>query len=74
MKTAIAIIVAAVLVGGCSSRTDFGECIGAFDEKNPALVYKVSAWNVAIGVIFFGLVAPPVYVLVDQTFCPVGKK
>jgi hypothetical protein len=63
-----------LVLAGCTNHTDFGPCVGLGDDKNPALEYKVSAWNVAMGVIFIELVAPPIFVVVDETFCPVGKK
>lgn len=74
MRKTMCALVMAALVAGCTTRTDFGPCIGVADEKNPALVYKVSAWNVFLGIFFFGLIAPPIYVLVDSTLCPVAKK
>ena len=63
-----------IVLAGCTSRTEFGPCVGLGDDKDPKLLYKVSVWNVFLGVIFFELIAPPIFVAVDQTFCPVGKK
>lgn len=74
MKKTIAIALLVSILAGCTSSTEHGPCIGAFDEKNPKLEYKVSAWNAALAILFFGLVLPPVFVVVDETFCPVGKK
>lgn len=74
MKKVIAAVLLAVMVSGCTSHTEFGECIGAFDEGKPGLKYKASAWNIAIGLIFAPTIFAPVYVIVDQTLCPVGKK
>jgi len=62
------------LAAGCTSQTDFGPCIGAFDEKDPALTYKVSGWNIGMGLLFSEFIIPPVVVVVDETFCPVGRK
>lgn len=70
----IVILLALALLAGCTTRTDYGPCIGLADDKDPKLVYKVSAWNVFLGVFFFGLIAPPIFVVVDSTFCPVAKK
>lgn len=70
----ILVLAAAITLSGCASTTEFGPCVGAFDEKNPKLEYKVSARNLVVGIFFFGLIAPPVYVVVDQFFCPVGTK
>lgn len=73
MKT-ITIALTLLMLVGCTSHTEFGPCIGIADDKDPVLVYKVSAWNVFIAVIFVELIAPPIFVLVDETFCPVGHK
>lgn len=67
-------LLAVILLVGCTSKTEFGPCVGAFDEKNPKLQYKVSAWNIGMGVVFFSFVLPPIFVIVDETFCPVGEK
>ena len=72
MKTAILILV--ILMSGCTTRTQYGPCIGVADDKNPELVYKVSAWNVFVGIMASGLIYPPISVAVDSTFCPVGRK
>lgn len=58
----------------CTSKTELGDCIGAFDEKDPQKIYKVSAWNIFVGIIGIELIAPPIFVIVDQTHCPVGLK
>ena len=73
MKT-IAIVLIMAVLSGCTTSTEFGSCVGLFDDKKPELHYKISAWNLVIGVVFFELVAPPILVVVDETFCPVGKK
>ena len=68
----VAMIVAAL--AGCTSRTEFGPCIGVGEDKDPKLVYKVSAWNLFVGFVFIEMLVPPIIVAVDQTFCPVGRK
>lgn len=73
MKRIAAVLILAILAG-CASETEYGKCIGAFDEKNPKLEYKLSIRNAVVGVIFFGLVLPPIFVIADETFCPIGKK
>lgn len=59
---------------GCTSKTEFGSCIGALEEKNPKLQYKVSAENIILAVLFFEMVAPPIIVFLNETHCPVGNK
>lgn len=63
-----------VMLSGCTSSTQYGKCIGNWDDENPKLVYKVSARNIALGIIFFEMVIPPVEVLINGTKCPVGNK
>jgi len=61
-------------VAGCTSKTEFGDCIGAFDDKDPTLTYKMSANNLFWAVIGSSLIVPPILVVVNETFCPVGIK
>jgi len=68
----MAIFLIAALLSGCVSRTDYGQCVGLGDKQNPKLRYRVSARNVIVGIVFVELIAPPVYVVLDETFCPVG--
>ncbi len=72
MKTLF--LVALLLLSSCDSVTQFGPCIGIADDKDPNLIYKLSGWNVAMGIIFIETVFVPIIVLVDNTFCQVGRK
>jgi len=73
MKYLMILITMLTLIS-CTSKTEFGNCIGAFDDKDPTKIYKASAWNISMAILLTGLVLPPVYVIVDETFCPVGNK
>jgi hypothetical protein len=70
----IVLLALVFLLTACTTHTEYGPCVGIADEKNPNLVYKVSAWNLIVGVFFFQLVAPPIVVVVDEFYCPVGIK
>lgn len=70
---AFLILLALLAISGCTSRTEYGACIGIADAKDPALVYKLSVWNVFLGIGFAELIAPPIFVLANQTYCPTGK-
>lgn len=70
----IAIVLLLVLLAGCTSKTEFGDCIGAFDDKDPHLVYHASAWNIFLAIIGVQFIAPPIFVIADETLCPVGVK
>lgn len=74
MKKTFIIVLSAVLLLGCTTHTQYGKCIGLADDKNPALIYKVDAWNVFLGIVFFETIIVPLYVVIDNTFCPVDKK
>jgi len=74
MKQIAALLVLCFVLSGCTTRTDLGSCIGIADDKDTHLLYKVSAWNLVMGIVFMVLVAPPVIVLVDEFYCPVGRK
>lgn len=73
MKKVIAIIVLSCLMG-CMTKTEFGPCVGAWEDKKPQLIYKINPWNLFLGAVFFQLILPPIFVLTDETFCPVGVK
>lgn len=60
----------ALLFAGCTEETKYGKCIGAFDDRDPTLVYEMSAWNVGLGIVFFELIIPPLYVVSSATMCP----
>jgi len=65
---------AIVLLSGCETRTQYGNCIGVNDSQNITLRYKVSPTNVVIGVIFVETIFVPVIIILDEFSCPVGKK
>lgn len=50
MKRLIAILLLISISASCIDRTQYGECIGAFDEGDPKLRYSISGWNVAMGI------------------------
>lgn len=73
MKAILALVLAAMLTA-CTTRTDYGDCIGAFDAKDPAYHYDLSVWNMVLAVVFFETIVVPIVVINDYTHCPVGKK
>jgi len=74
MKKLLLLAIAAMFLTGCTTHTQYGKCIGLADDKNPALIYKVDAWNVFLGIVFSETIIVPLYVVIDETFCPVDKK
>ena len=74
MKKILLIALAAVFLAGCTTRTEYGECVGLSDDKDPALHYKVDVWNAFLAVVFVETIIVPIIVVVDDVYCPVGKK
>lgn len=62
-----------LVMAGCTSSTQYGDCIGINDQSNPNLHYKYSAWNIFLGIFFFETVFVPAIVIFDDLKCPVGK-
>jgi hypothetical protein len=62
------------LLAGCTTRTEHGECIGAFDEKKPGLEYKTSGRNVFLAIVFSETVVVPFVVALNAFRCPVAAK
>jgi hypothetical protein len=72
--TCVAVLLTATLLAGCTSKTEFGACIGLADDKDPALIYKVSKWNLFLAILGIEMIIPPIWVAVNQTYCPVGRR
>lgn len=63
-----------VTLTACTSSTNHGKCIGLNGNEDTKLVYEYNAQNIALGILFFSFIAPPIYVALDQLKCPVGVK
>jgi len=61
-----------LILSGCESSTKYGDCVGLGEKQNPKLHYKVSTGNLLIGVLFFEIIVPPIIVITDEIYCPVG--
>jgi hypothetical protein len=70
----IIIFFAFLLITACTSKTEYGDCVGAFDDKDASLKYRLSGLNVTLGIIFAELIIPPVLVIANETWCPAGLK
>ena len=70
----LTIIVLMLSASACTSKTEHGRCIGLNGNEDPKLHYEYSASNIAMGILFFSFIAPPIYVALDQLKCPVGTK
>jgi hypothetical protein len=60
----------------CTSETEYGDCLGIDDvsKMDPKLEYDVDVGNIVVAVIFSETIIVPVYVALEEVWCPVGKK
>ncbi len=59
------------------NETEPVSCVGfntPESERDSTLVYKVSARNLVVGILFAELIVPPVIVALDELWCPVSRK
>jgi len=76
MKKLIPVMFLLAFLAGCESETQYGKCVGINEEaqKKPELTYKVSTNNVIMSVLLFETAVVPIVVVMDEVYCPVGKK
>ena len=74
MKKIIAIAAVALVLTGCTTKTEYGECIGVLQDKKPDLEYKLSGWNTFLAIIFSETIVVPALVIANEHLCPVAKK
>lgn len=74
MKRLFAISLILLLLSGCTTRTDYGDCIGAFDERDPTKAYKLDVTNTVVAFLFSWTIFVPVVVVANQTWCPSANK
>ena len=74
MKKLILILTAAAFLSGCTGSTPHGPCVGAFEDRNPKKVYKLSIWNTFLGIVFIETLIVPIVVVSNQVICPIGDK
>lgn len=74
MKKLIALLMALIfLTAGCTSRTEYGECIGITDKERKELEYVVSGWNVFLAIFFVETIWVPAWIIFNEIKCPIGK-
>ena len=72
MKKVIALVAIAAALSGCTSKNEFGNCIGAFDDKKAGVEYRLSVWNTVLAVVFSETIIVPVLVVANETRCPIS--
>ena len=72
-KLMITMMLAFMLVG-CSSKTQYGQCVGISGQKQHNLIYKVDTTNLVVSVIFGETLIVPIVYTMDYIWCPVGVK
>jgi ABC-type uncharacterized transport system auxiliary subunit len=68
----VAILMFAAALSGCTTSNEFGQCIGAFDDKKPDTQYRLSTKNTVLAIVFIETIFVPVIVLASETQCPVA--
>ena len=75
IKKVLLVALAGVMLAGCTTRTEYGECVGLDDgSRKPDLHYKLSGWNIAMAILFAETIVVPIVVVVDDLYCPIGVK
>ena len=69
-----AVLALALLASGCTHETQFGECVGLWEDKEPGLKYELSVRNVVLATVFVQTVFVPIIVVAKEALCPVGRK
>lgn len=72
MKRIFLALAIVALLSGCTKKTEYGDCIGAFDDRRPDLHYKADTGNVVLAIVFSETIIVPAVVVLDETMCPVG--
>jgi hypothetical protein len=63
-----------ILTIGCTSHTEFGECVGIMEDRDPKLVYEYNNTNIVVAILFSETLIIPAIVILEELKCPVGKK
>lgn len=63
-------LVLIVLFTGCTTKTEFGHCVGLNGTKDPKLHYSYDAINIVLSVVFIETVFVPVIVVLNELECP----
>lgn len=81
MKVLITLLLAMLLIVSCADNKTIDGVeyrpYGLFNQESckvDSIHYEVSGWAVASGVIFFEVIAPPIYVFGYNLFEPICKK
>ncbi len=78
MKKTIATALLALTLAtasGCTESTKFGDCVGIDSaDRDPKLRYKLDIGNVILATIFFEMIFPPILVVLNEAYCPVGRQ
>lgn len=75
MKRAIMSLMLAslLLMSACTTRNQYGDCIGLMDQPVPGVKYELSWWNGFVAFIFSGTIVVPIYTVGADIKCPVQK-
>ena len=63
-----------MLFSSCTTKTQYGECVGVGDKQDPKLEYQLDKTNVLLGLVFVETVWVPAVVVLYELYCPVERK
>lgn len=73
MRKLLTVLMVGTLCSSCIKHTEYGECIGVQDKAQMKKEYRLSYWNIFIGLIFSETIIVPVVVALDDVYCPTGE-
>lgn len=68
------LILAALMLSSCTTRTIHGDCVGVLEPKDPTLTYSYDGPNIFLAVLLSETVIVPLLVVFKHLECPDGKK
>lgn len=77
MKRVLCALLFTLSLTGCKSAVVLKDgrtykCVGLFGDEDrlPKLHYRASTRNIVVGAVFFQMIAPPIVVALNETYCP----
>ena len=52
--------------------TEYGDCVGLLDERDPAYVYEAPVGNLIVGFVLVETIVVPGVILLKELWCPIA--
>lgn len=63
-----------LFIAACTSKTEYGDCLGFQNKQDPRYEYEMSGKNVIVGVVLSETLIIPLIVVFDELYCPVRER